>query len=493
MSMTGPFDSLRDYVNALEARGQLIRIAKMDQDKYEATGFAYRLVKEFSYDLAPAFLIETIKINNRWMDGPILGNLFGGWNAEALIYGVDVLDRNQNAARQKTFQHLANLFKKNNRWPKISPVEIDSGQSPCKENILLGSKVDILKFPWLQTNPADAGSYINAATIFIEDPDLGRNVATYRCQVKGKDKIGVNTEIGQNAWNFLMKMQKQGKKKAAIAVVNGVDPITFTLGASKLAKLGEDELEYVGGLRGKPVELVKCETSGILVPAHSEIVLEGEIPLDAMEEEGPYGEMYGFMGLKKNQNFFMNIKAITHRNNPWIVNSFAGVTKISPSILQTVINSIDYKESIPHLLDIYRPAESTGVLIASIDKKHADEGMSAGRILAEKDFFGKVIIVVDKDVDVHDKAEIFQALGTRWQPYPAAEIIEETKGMPLDASASKRFFTSKIIIDATRQFANEGGPSIWPEISKVMLQELSPETFDLVESNWKSYFTDWKP
>ena len=345
----------------------------------------------------------------------------------------------------------------------------------------------------MQTNPADAGSYINAATIFIEDPDLGRNVATYRCQVKGKDKIGVNTEIGQNAWNFLMKMQKEGKKKAAIAVVNGVDPITFTLGASKLAKLGEDELEYVGGLRGKPVEMVKCETSEILVPAHCEIVLEGEIPLGEMEEEGPYGEMYGFMGLKKNQNFFMNINAVTHRNNPWIVNSFAGVTKISPSILQTAINSIDYKEAIPNLLDIYRPAESTGVLLASIDKQHAGEGITAGRILAEKDFFGKVIIVVDKDVDVHDKAEIFQALGTRWQPYPAAEIVEETKGMPLDASAPKRFFTSKIIIDATRQFSDEGGPTIWPEISKVMLQELSPDTFDLIEQNWESYFSDWKP
>ena len=491
--MIGPFDSLREYVSALESRDLLIRIPKMDQDRYEATGFAYQLVKEFSYDLAPAFLIEKIKINNRWMDGPILGNLFGGWHAEALIYGVDALGCNQQAARQMTFQHLTNLFKDKKSWPTLSPVEIDSDQSPCKENVLLGKEVDILKFPWLQTNPADAGSYINAATIFIEDPDLGRNVATYRCQVKGKDKIGVNTEIGQNAWNFLMKMQKQGKKKAAIAVVNGVDPITFTLGASKLAKLGEDELEYVGGLRGKPVEMVKCETSEILVPAHCEIVLEGEIPLGEMEEEGPYGEMYGFMGLKKNQNFFMNINAVTHRNNPWIVNSFAGVTKISPSILQTVINSIDYKEAIPNLLDIYRPAESTGVLLASIDKQHAGEGINAGRILAEKDFFGKVIIVVDKDVDVHDKAEIFQALGTRWQPYPAAEIVEETKGMPLDASAPKRFFTSKIIIDATRQFSDEGGPAIWPEISKVMLQELSPDTFDLIEQNWESYFSDWKP
>ena len=123
------------------------------------------------------------------MDGPILGNLFGGWHAEALIYGVDALGKNQKAARQMTFQHLANLFNNKKNWPKISPVEIDSDQSSCKENIVLGKKVDILKFPWLQTNPADAGRYINAATIFIEDPELGRNVATYRCQVKGKDKI----------------------------------------------------------------------------------------------------------------------------------------------------------------------------------------------------------------------------------------------------------------------------------------------------------------
>ncbi len=287
-------------------------------------------------------------------------------------------------------------------------------------------------------------------------------------------------------------MKKQGKKVAPIAVVNGVDPITFTLGASKLAQLGEDELDFVGGFRNKAVELVKCETNNILVPANCEIVLEGEVPLDAMEKEGPYGEMYGFMGLEKEQNFFMNIKAITHRDNPWIVNSFAGVTKISPSILQTVVNLIDYKEAIPSLLDIYRPAESTGVLIVSIDKQNSGEGMATGKILAEKDFFGKVIIIVDRDIDIYDKGEIFQALGTRWQPHPAAEIIEETRGMPLDASAPKRFQTSKIIIDATRQFSEEGGPNIWPEISKVMLEKLSPETFDLIEQNWEDYFIHWK-
>jgi len=488
--ITGPFDSLREYINTLEANDRLIRIKQMDQDKYEATGFAYRLVKEYGYDLAPAFLIERIKINNQWVNGPVIGNLFGGWNAEALIYGVENLGESQQISRIKTFKHLEKLHKENNGWPKISPVTIKNQNAPCKENIVLGEDVDILKFPWLQTNPADAGRYINAATIFIEDEELGRNVATYRCQVKSKNKIGFNAEIKQNAWSFLTKMKERGQTTASVAIANGVDPITFTLGASKIAKLGEDELDYAGGIRGKPVEMVKCETNNILVPAESEIVLEGEIPLDKMEEEGPYGEMYGFMGLKKNENFYMEIKAITHRTNPWVVNSFAGVTKISPSILQTVGNFIDYKTFIPNLVDIYRPAESTGVLTASIKKDKSGQGMEAGKILAEKDFFAKMIIVVDEDVDVYDKGEIFQALGTRWQPYPAVEIIEKIRGMPLDASAPERFSTSKIIIDATRQLKDEGGPSIWPDISKVMLEEMSPETSKLVDENWLKYFED---
>ena len=487
---TGPFDSLRDYIHALESNDRLIRIKQMDQDKYEATGFAYRLVKEYGYDLAPAFLIEKIKINNQWLNGPIIGNLFGGWDAEALIYGVNDLGASQSISRKKTFNHLKSLNLDNKGWPKLPPVIVDKENAPCKENIVIDKDVDILKFPWLQTNPADAGRYINAATIFIEDKELGRNVATYRCQVKAKNKIGFNAEIRQNAWSFLSKMKERGEKTAAVAIANGVDPITFTLGASKVAKLGEDELDYAGGIRGKPVEMVQCETNNILVPAHSEIVLEGEIPLDKMEEEGPYGEMYGFMGLKKNENFFMEVKAITYRDDPWVVNSFAGVTKISPSILQTVGNFLNYKTFIPYLMDVYRPAESTGVLTASIKKEKSGQGMEAGKILAEKDFFAKVIIVVDEDVDVYDKGEIFQALGTRWQPYPAAEVIEKMRGMPLDASAAERFSTSKIIIDATRQYKDEGGPPIWPDISKVMLEEMSPETTKLVDENWLKYFED---
>ena len=158
---TGPFDSLRDYIHALESNDRLIRIKQMDQDKYEATGFAYRLVKEYGYDLAPAFLIEKIKINNQWLNGPIIGNLFGGWDAEALIYGVNDLGASQSISRKKTFNHLKSLNLDNKGWPKLPPVTVDKKNAPCKENIVIDKDVDILKFPWLQTNPADALSLIH--------------------------------------------------------------------------------------------------------------------------------------------------------------------------------------------------------------------------------------------------------------------------------------------------------------------------------------------
>ena len=115
---TGPFDSLRDYIHALESNDRLIRIKQMDQDKYEATGFAYRLVKEYGYDLAPAFLIEKIKINNQWLNGPIIGNLSGGWDAEALIYGVNDLTPPSTVKASRVLKEVA---AKNNSKQTVKP------------------------------------------------------------------------------------------------------------------------------------------------------------------------------------------------------------------------------------------------------------------------------------------------------------------------------------------------------------------------------------
>ncbi|MFQ5636334.1 MAG: UbiD family decarboxylase, partial [Gammaproteobacteria bacterium] len=462
---------------------RLLRIAEMDQDCYEPTGFAYRLVEEFGFDDAPPFLIEKILIDGRLRDGPVIGNVFGGWDNEALAYGVEP------GRRPAIPPPPLNGLDAHGGWPRIAPVEIDATQAPCKQLVVSGDAVDLERFPWIRTNPGDAGAYITAGTVFVEDPELGRNVATYRCQIKGRKRIGVNMETGQNAWSFLKKYQDSGRASMPAAVVIGADPITFAVGTSKMAKLGEDELEFAGGLRGRPVELVRCETSDLRVPAHAEIVLEGEISATDTDEEGPYGEVYGYMGLKKPDNFFMDIEAITCRKSPWLVNAFAGVTKLTMSLPQIVANNIEYRRAIPGLVEFYRPIETIGVAVLSIDKRRPGEGMAAGRHIADDDLFAKLIIVVDKDVDVRNKTQIFQALGTRWQPHPAASLIRETKGFPLDPSAPTRWVTSKMIIDATRQFAAEGGPESAPRISRELLRELSPGTFDLVARRWDEY---WK-
>lgn len=488
----GPFDSLRDYLGAVEARGGLLRIPEMDQDRYEATGFAYRMVDELGFDDAPPFLIERVRSGGEWFDVPVIGNVFGGWENEALAFGVPLPSSGSVDAYRAAFEHLRAIHERHDGWPRIAPVEVHREPAPCKEVVATGDAVDLLRFPWIRTNPADAGAYITAGTVFVEDPELGRNVATYRCQVKGRNRIGVNMETGQNAWSMLKKYQRRGETTMPAAVVVGADPITFAVGTSKMARLGEDELEFAGGLRGRPVELVRCETSEVRVPAQAEIVIEGRISATETEEEGPYGEVYGFMGLQKPSNFFMEVDAITHRRSPWVVNAFAGVTKLTMSLPQIVANNIALKKTLPNLVEFYRPIETIGVAVLSIDKRFPGDGMAAGQHVAATDLFAKIIIVVDGDVDVRDKTRIFQALGTRWQPHPGSLLIPQTRGFPLDPSAPTRWVTSKMVIDATRQWPAEGGPEKSPRISREMLEELSPETSGLVAARWDEYWKNWR-
>lgn len=487
---SGPFLSVRDYVASLDAHGRLLRIAQMDQDRFEATAFAYRLIEEKGFHGAPAFLIERIKTGGRWLDGPVLGNIFPGWLAEALAYGVSEVSQDDRAMYRAARRLLSARLETDGRWPRLAPRSIEPAHAPVKQVIHTGERANLCVFPWLQTNPGDAGAYITAGTVFMEDPDLGRNVATYRCQVKGSRRLGINCEAGQHGWSFIQRARQRGVRTVSAAVVVGADPITFSIGTSKLAALGEDELEIAGGLIGQPVQLVHCETVDLQVPAHAEIVIEGEIPTDQGEEEGPYGEVYGYMGLKKPWNFFMDVTAITHRHQPWLINSFAGITKLTMSLPQAVANFVHYRRLIPHLVDLYRPVETIGVVLASVEKRLPGDGLLAGQHLAAGDMFGKVIIVVDSDIDLHNPGQVFHALGTRWQPNPASLLIPRTRGFPLDPSAPTRWVTSKLVIDATRQMPSEGGPEKWPDVSKSLLQARHPDAFDLVNQRWASYWDE---
>ncbi len=484
---SGPYESLRDYITALEARGRLLRIEEMDQDQFEATAFAYRLTEKYGFYEAPAFLIERIKINGAWMDGPIISNLYGGWDMEAMCFGVDDISDDQNEMYRGTLKRLKGLADHNSTWPKRKPEAIDARNAPCKEVVLTGDDVDLYRFPWLKSNPADGGQYINTGSVILEDPELGRNVAINRLQIKGKRKIGVNIK-GQDGWVFLMTKKRKGEREVDAAVVLGTDPIVYALSGSKLAALGEDELEVAGGLKGKPIDIVKCETNDLHVPAQAEMIIEGKIPLDDKEAEGPFAEVYGYMGPVIPENFYMNVEAITHRTKPWFVNAFSGATKLHHTIPSEADEYFKQKKNIPNLVAIHSPPEARGVVILSIEKTAPGDGMTAGMQAAASSFFSKTIIIVDKDIDVVSLPQVFHAMGARWQPNPASVVIPQARGAVLDPSTPQRRLTSKMIIDATRQWPEEGGPDPWPSLSRDILEKQYPGAFEIVDANWDDYW-----
>lgn len=488
----GIADSVRNYVSALDARGRLLRVASMDQDRYELTAFAYRLIDRYGPEEAPPFLVERVRIGGEWRPGPVLANLYGSWPDEALLFGVADITRDQKAMYRAVVDRLLQRLDSGGAWQRIPPAEVAAADAPCKQVVLTGDAIDIEQFAWLKNNPGDAGRYINMGSVFIADPEFGSNVGTYRCQVKGPQRIGVNPEPGQHGWLLLNEMRRRGDEVARVAIAVGADPMTFCASSTKMAGFRENELEFAGGLRGSPLPVVKCEHSDLLVPAESEFIIEGEIPLDAFEEEGPYGEMYGFQGARKAENFFMNITAITHRRDPWVLNSFTGLTWDMPKAPQVAANLFSYKRLIPNLTGLYSPGGANGITVISISKRFPGQGMSAGQYVAANPALNKVVIVVDDDVDIMSTRAVMKAIGARWQP-SASLLIPQTQMMMPDPSRGTPMLSSKMVIDATRQLPQEGGPKVWPPANRTLLEQGAPDIFAHVDAHWDEYLEHWRP
>jgi len=480
----GPYASLREYLEALEKFGRVLHINDVDQDQYEATGFMYRLMEKYSAVEAPVVSFDRIKTQGQWMQGPVLGNLYGRWEFEALAMGIEPTGNLPQENYKLALDKVESLATEKGTWKTIKPVAIANSEAPSKEIKYLGKDVDLLQFPFIQTNPADGGCYINTGNVILTDEKYGRNVGTYRCQVKDSSKISINPEKNQHGWNFLMEMRARGEKSAPVAIVLGSDPIVFALSSSKVSAMGEDELEIAGGFLGKPLEVVKCETNSILVPANVEMIIEGEIPLNRMEPEGPFGEMYGYMGARKSENFFMDVTAITHRENPLFVNQFSGITRgFLTSPIETAAN-LKFKQQFENFLGLHYPLETPGFCFVNINKNKTREAVEIGRAISKSLKIAKITVVFDADVDIHNTKEVMHALGSRWQPHDSTEILKKAPGMGGDPSAREHGFGSRIIIDATRQTAAEGGPKEYAKMNRQYLEEGVPRIFERVNKKY---------
>ena len=489
----GPFDSFRDYVQALEDRGLVLRVKRLDQDQYEMTALTYRLIDEFGWYGAPAILVEEIKQDGRWLKGPVIANHQGHWDTEAIIWGREPVPGNGQETYRETIKFLyEGIESRLGKAPMIPTNPVPADKAPVKEIVLKGDQCNLLDFAFIKSNPGDSARYVNTGSVFTEDKELGMNFGTYRCEIKGPQQLGVNPEDGQTGWKMLMKKIERGEKRCPIAIVMGNDPIGWFISSSVISKGGADELAIAGGFRNKAIDVVKCETNDMLIPANAEMVIEGEVLLDEMLPEGPFGEMYGYLGLKKERNFVMNVTCITHRKQPWILNQFTGVTRGFCTAPLEAFSFYRLKKLVPNAIAFHSPVEWTGIGVLSIDKTGPKQGLEAGRKIANIVPITKACIVVDKDVDVLNRTEVMQSVGARWQPYPATEIIQEARGMALDPSSPKRPLSSKIVIDATRQLPEEGGPAVYPERNRDLLTKLAPESFQIVEKNWDQYLKGWK-
>jgi 4-hydroxy-3-polyprenylbenzoate decarboxylase len=379
-------------------------------------------------------------------------------------------------------------------FPVAPYKEVARSEAPCKQVVLTGEQIDLTKFAFIQSNPADSGRYVNTGSVFTHDADLGKNFGTYRCEIKGPRMLGVNPEEGQGAYNAFMQAKMRGEKSVKVSIALGQDPVTWVVSSSKLNRAKADELEVVSAIRGRPLPVVKSETNDHLVPANAEIVIEGEVPLDqGMKPEGPFGEMYGYMGGRKAENFWMNVTSVTHRRDPWIVNQFTGMTRGFPTAPLEKIALSTLQRFVPSVKMLHTPVEATGLCFVSIKKTKPGEGLEIGKRIAQIVGIAKVIVMVDDDLEVLDRVEMMHAIGSRWQPQPATAIIAESRGMPLDPSLVKRPMTSKIVIDATRQWPEEGGPKTYQALNRAELERMAPDSFKRVDASWSKLVGKYRP
>jgi 4-hydroxy-3-polyprenylbenzoate decarboxylase len=533
-----PYDDLRQWIAALERAGELKRIRTEADPILEIAEITDRVSKgqdAQGKSGGPALLFQNVKGHPQ---SQLLINQFGSEARMKLALGVSSLD--EIAGRIRMFMDVKSpqgFLDKLKMLPllteagKFFPRTVSTG--PCKE-VIKRENFSLLDFPILQCWPKDVGRFITLPCVVTRDPRTGkRNVGMYRMQVYDERTTGMHWQrqkvaaeharehlraaaSNQHAGTAASAIQPSGARrpgteasraavdimarssggsvvpegerpagKMAVAVAIGTDPaVTF----SAIVPAPPDIEEYLiaGFLRGAPVELVKCETVDLEVPACSEIVLEGHIHLDELRGEGPFGDHTGFYSLEDLYPVF-HVSCVTHRKGPVYATTIVGKPPQEDAYMGKAVERIFLplmKLTIPELVDINLPIEGVfhNLMIVSIRKSYPGQArkvMNAIWSLGQA-MFTKCIVVVDEDVDVQDLADVTLKVLNHIDP---ERDIQFTLGPvdSLDHASRLPNYGSKMGIDATRKWASEGFARPWPD--EIVMDA---KTRALVDSKWKA-------
>jgi 4-hydroxy-3-polyprenylbenzoate decarboxylase len=538
------YDDLRDWINALEKAGELKRIKEEVSPELEITEITDRVSKIGASGGAaqgkyapggPALLFENIKGHP---GHKVFINQFGSERRMAMSLGVERLE--EIAARITSLMNMKapeGLFDKLKMLPQLGaltaafPKTVAAKDAPCKQ-VILRDNFDLNQFPILKCWPHDGGRFITLPCVHTKDPRTGkRNIGMYRMQVFDGQTTGMHwqrqkvsaehyreairraasAEAGQGQFDpkvaRVAAMAESAGGAVAIpdgpigglpqvslgnlkgsrlevAVAIGTDPAT-TFSAIVPAPPEVEEFMIAGFLRGKPVEIVKCETVDLEVPANAEIILEGYVELGELRDEGPFGDHTGFYTMTDSYPVF-HLTCITHRKDPIYAATIVGKPPMEDAWLAKAVERIflpAMKMTIPEIVDINLPVEGVAhnLMLVSIKKSYPGQArkvMNAIWSLGQA-MFTKCIVVVDEDCDVQDVGEVVLRVANNIDP---ERDIQFTLGPvdTLDHSSRMPNYGSKMGIDATRKWKAEGFDRPWPAMI-----EMDRETKTKVDALWQ--------
>lgn len=479
------FQDLRQFITALESRGWLKRISQEVDCHLEITEITDR-VSKLSGDRNVALLFENVK----GYTTPVLINAFGSMDRMALALGAESLEAVAGDVRrllQLPYLPLRNNLELLKLLPPLKqaihfPRQVRN--APCQE-IIVKDNPSINHFPILHCWPQDAGRFITLPLVFTKNPATGkRNVGMYRLQIYDDTTTGMHWHVHKNGAENFRACRELGLDRMEVAVAIGGDPAVIYAATAPLPR-DMDELLFAGFLRKQPVELTTCVTVDIDVPAHAEIILEGYVLLDERRLEGPFGDHTGYYSLADEYPVF-HITCITHRRQPIYPATIVGKPPMEDCYLAKATERIFLpllQQLLPEITDINLPLEGVfhNCAIIAINKTYPQQAKKIMHAIwgMGQMMFTKMVIVVDAHVNVQDLSEVW------WRVFnniDARRDIVLVDG-PLDAldhSSPMAQWGTKVGIDATKTWPEEGNSRNWPD--EIVM---SPAIKAQVDAKWQ--------
>ena len=482
-------DSLSDFIAAIQAAGELVRVRHAVAARLEMCEIADRAMKMPGG--GPALLFENVVLDDGTRSAfPVAINLFGSMRRMSIALGVEKLD--DVGARITQLMDLKvpdGIVAKLSLIPRLLevarfPPRVKSGTPACQEVVWQGNQVDLHKLPIMTCWPEDGGPYITLPMVISRDPKRGiRNVGMYRVQVLGPRTVAMHWQrhkVGAAHWR---EMAERGETMP-VCIAIGADPASIYSGSAPLPPT-VDEFIFAGFLRRAPVQLAKAVTCDLDVPAEAEFVLEGYIdPREPLVVEGPFGDHTGFYS-EADLYPQVHITAITMRQSPIYASTIVGRPPMEDFYLGHATERIFLpllKLTIPEIVDYHMPAEGIfhNLVFVSIDKQYPGQAYKVMNAMWGQGLMSlaKVLVIVDKEVNVRNPQEAWWVALNNIDPERDTRF---TMG-PVDVlDHSSRAFTygSKMGIDATRKWPEEGFTRNWPKVI-----EMDDATRARVDAMW---------